>query len=82
MKILYFASIKQRIGKAEDLINVLKPMTISEIIEILKAKNKNYNLVFSDLKNIRCSVNYNFVNFNEKVSNKDELAFFPPVTGG
>ena len=82
MKILYFASIKQRIGKAEDLIKVLKPITISEVIEILKTKNKNYNLVFSDLKNIRCSVNYNFVDFDKKVSNEDELAFFPPVTGG
>ena len=40
-------------------------------------------IIRNNLKSIKCSVNCNYINsFQTKVTNKDELAFFPPVTGG
>ena len=83
MKILYFAKIKEIIGKNEDSINIDEQTTVEDIVEKLKLIDESYKLAFKDLKNVKCSVNCNYINsFQTKVTNKDELAFFPPVTGG
>ncbi len=83
MKILYFAKIKEIIGKSEDSIDIDKQTTVIDIIEKLKLIDESYKLAFKDLKSIKCSVNCDYINsFETKVTNKDEIAFFPPVTGG
>ncbi len=83
MKILYFAKIKEIIGKNEDSINIDEQTTVEDIVEKLKLIDESYKLAFKDLKNVKCSVNCNYINsFQTKVKNNDELAFFPPVTGG
>ena len=83
MKILYFAKIKEIIGKNEDSIYIDKQMTVEDIVEKLKLIDQSYKLAFNDLKNVKFSINCNYVNsFQTKVKNKDEIAFFPPVTGG
>ena len=83
MKILYFANIKEVIGKSEDSITIKEQTTVKDIVEKLKSINESYKLAFQDIKNIKCSVNCNYINsFQTKVTNKDEIAFFPPVTGG
>ena len=83
MKILYFAKIKEVIGKSEDSITINEQTTVKDIVEKLKLINESYKLAFQDLKNIKCSVNCNYINsFQTKVTNNDEIAFFPPVTGG
>ena len=83
MKILYFAKIKEIIGKSEDSIDIDKQTTVIDIIEKLRLIDESYKLAFKDLKNIKCSINCDYINSLEtKVTNKDEIAFFPPVTGG
>ena len=83
MKILYFAKIKEVIGKSEDSITIKEQTTVKDIVEKLKLINESYKLAFQDLKNIKCSVNCNYIDsFQTKVTNNDEIAFFPPVTGG
>ncbi len=83
MKILYFAKIKEVIGKSEDSITIKEQTTVKDIVEKLKLTNESYKLAFQDIKNIKCSVNCNYINsFQTKVTNNDEIAFFPPVTGG
>ena len=83
MKILYFAKIKEVIGKSDDSITINEQTTVKDIIEKLKIINESYKLAFQDLKNIKCSVNCNYIDsFQTKVTNNDEIAFFPPVTGG
>ena len=83
MKIVYFANIKEVIGKSEDSITIKEQTTVKDIVEKLKLINESYKLAFQDIKNIKCSVNCNYINsFQTKVTNNDEIAFFPPVTGG
>ena len=83
MKILYFAKIKEVIGKSEDSITIKEQTTVKDIVEKLKLINESYKLAYQDIKNIKCSVNCNYINsFQTKVTNNDEIAFFPPVTGG
>ena len=83
MKILYFAKIKEVIGKSEDSITIKEKTTVKDIVEKLKLINESYKLAFQDIKNIKCAVNCSYINsFQTKVTNNDEIAFFPPVTGG
>tara|TARA_Y100000994_G_C15634051_1_gene418328 strand:- start:674 stop:922 length:249 start_codon:yes stop_codon:yes gene_type:complete len=82
LKILYFAKLKQIIGKSHDDINLSKKMKVLDVIKLLKKKDIIYVKAFSNLKNIKCAVNCEYSSFTKEVVNKDEIAFFPPVTGG
>ena len=78
MKILYFASLKENLKTAHDEINVVSPVSISSIKKQLIEKYGERH--FPD--NILCAVNHEMVNESTKVCESDEVAFFPPVTGG
>ena len=78
MKILYFASLKENLNTAHDEINVVSPISISSIKKQLIEKYGERH--FPD--NILCAVNHEMANKNTKVCENDEVAFFPPVTGG
>ena len=78
MKILYFASLKENLNTAHDEINVVSPVSISSIKKQLIDKYGKQH--FPD--NILCAVNHEMVNESTKVCEIDEVAFFPPVTGG
>ena len=83
MKILYFAELKEVIGKAEETISLNSEISIDDLIKNLKKKNSRYKNCFDKIKNIKCAVNCEYVkNFKKIICNKDEVAFFPPVTGG
>ncbi len=78
MKILYFASLKENLNTADDEINVVSPVSISSIKKQLIEKYGKQH--FPD--NILCAVNHEMANESTKVCESDEVAFFPPVTGG
>jgi len=78
MKILYFASLKENLNTAHDEINIVSPISISSIKKQLIEKYGKRH--FPD--NILCAVNHEMVNESTKVCESDEVAFFPPVTGG
>ena len=83
MKILYFSWIKDGIGKSqEDIILNENIKNISDLINFLITINDDYKKIFSDLSSIRFSKNMNLVDINENIKNEDEIAFFPPMTGG
>jgi molybdopterin synthase sulfur carrier subunit len=83
VKVLYFAWVRQRIGRAEE--EVAPPAsvtTIAALVDFLRTRGPGYEAAFQDLKLIRCAVNQEHTNFNARLEPGDEIAFFPPVTGG
>ena len=82
MKILYFANLKQTIGKSEETIKIKGKIKIKEIINQLKQKNNLYKKAFENTKNLKCAINCEYADFDRFVTDGDEVAFFPPVTGG
>ena len=83
MKVLYFAWIKDKLGKSHEEIKVNDNIkTINDLIKLLKQTNENYNDVFKDTSSIKVSINMETAKFEDTIHDNDEVAFFPPMTGG
>ena len=83
MVIKYFSWIKEHIGKSEEQITIPSGITnVDQLINYLNEKDSKYNLLFEKKELIKIAVNKTYSSFDAKVNNSDEIAFFPPVTGG
>jgi molybdopterin synthase sulfur carrier subunit len=83
MKILYFAWVRQRVGIAEETVDLpVEVTTVAKLIDWLKARDEAYANAFADLRVIRAAVNQSLVPLDASLSGAREVAFFPPVTGG
>ena len=82
MKILYFARISEELGKNEEILFIEDKLRIIDVINILKTKDERYNVVFKKISNIKFAINCEYATKNDFITNNDELAIFPPVTGG
>ena len=78
MKILYFASLKENLNTSDEDLAFKSPVKISTIKKELIQKYGKHH--FS--KNILCAVNQEIATEDTLVNETDEVAFFPPVTGG
>ncbi len=74
IKVRYFASLKEIIGRAEDELHVTGDISVIAIWE----KINNIEIP----KNTLVAVNMEYVDFSHSATDGDEVAFFPPVTGG
>ena len=83
MKILYFAWLRQKTGiDAED---VEMPPDISDVaglLDWLKERNSSFADALADFDSIRVAVNQEFAELDAPVAEGDEVAIFPPMTGG
>lgn len=83
MKLLYFAWVRQKVGTAEeDFAPPASVKTVGDLVDILRTRGGGYAAAFDDVKRVRCAVNQNHVGLDAPVAPGDEVAFFPPVTGG
>tara|TARA_S200000501_G_scaffold143997_1_gene135931 strand:- start:251 stop:502 length:252 start_codon:yes stop_codon:yes gene_type:complete len=83
MKILYFSWIKDKIGINEENIDIDQEVdTVKKLIFFLRNKGENYNSALENTGIIRFSINMKNAKLDDKIKNVDEIAFFPPMTGG
>ena len=83
MTLLYFAWVRQKIGVAEE--NLALPAgvaTVADLAAHLRARGEGYADALSDMNRVRAAVNREHVALDARVNADDEVAFFPPVTGG
>ena len=82
-KLLYFAWVRQKIGKAEEELALPEGIsTIGELTEELAKRGPGYAAAFRNRDSIRCAINQEHRTFDTAIKDSDEIAFFPPVTGG
>ena len=83
MTILYFAWLRERTKTAEEVIDLPDGVTdVAGLIDWLKSRGTNYEEAFKEMKAVRVAVNQEHMPLDAPVKNSDEVAFFPPVTGG
>jgi sulfur-carrier protein len=83
VKLLYFAWVRQKIGLSEEDIAAPSTVTtVAALVEFLRQRGAGYEAAFADLKFLRVAVNQEHAGFDAKIGPTDEIAFFPPVTGG
>ena len=83
MKLLYFAWVRQKIGVGEEEFALPAGVRdVTALIEALRNRGTGYAEAFGDLSRLRCAVNQQHVDLNAPIRAGDEVAFFPPVTGG
>ena len=83
MIIKYFSWIKEHIGESEEQVSL--PSHITDVIQLIKYLNEvdeKYNIIFEKRELIKIAVNKKYSSFDTNISDNDEIAFFPPVTGG
>jgi molybdopterin synthase sulfur carrier subunit len=83
VKLLYFAWLRARIGYAEEEIDLPSAVKdVAGLLDWLRARGGGYAEALRDLSVVRVAVNQNYVGLEHPVREGDEIAVFPPVTGG
>jgi len=83
VKVLYFASLREKIGTAAEEIDLPAGVaTVAALRDHLRLRGGNYQNAFSEKALLRCALNQDMVQLAAAINGGDEVAFFPPVTGG
>jgi len=83
VKVLYFASIREKLGRdTEELDLPAGVATVAALRNHLRARGGNYENAFSEKALLRSAINQDMAQPAAAIKPGDEVAFFPPVTGG
>jgi len=75
ISVKFFASLREQVGQAETELATQNPLNVSQV----------WAQATTDMampENTLCAINMEYVNLDSAVTDGDEVAFFPPVTGG
>ena len=75
ISVKYFASLREQLGRSEDQIEFLDNLTVDALWNMATNNHARPDTLL-------VAINQEYAQFNDLVSDHDEVAFFPPVTGG
>ncbi|ACO04205.1 MAG TPA: molybdopterin converting factor subunit 1 [Persephonella sp.] len=79
VKVLYFSSLKDRIKKSQEVIDIKEKTTVGEFIKILKER---YPELEKNFDNVMIAVNEEYASSDQVLKEGDTVAIIPPVSGG
>jgi len=83
VKVLYFAWLKEKTGVGQEDLDLPTGVgDVRDLIAWLKGRGDGFAAAFADDAVVRVAVNQEHVGTDHVLNNGDEVAFFPPVTGG
>ena len=83
MKLVYFAWVRERIGRAEEEIALPADVTtIASLVSWLKTQGDEYKTAFANENVVRAAIDRVHAKPDAKIVAAREIAFFPPMTGG
>ncbi len=83
MRVLYFAWLRERMGRSEEELPLPHGVaTVGALVDWLRARDAAGAAAFGEAAIVRAAVNQEFAQPDAAVADGDEIAFFPPVTGG
>ena len=83
MKLLYFAWVRERIGKPDEVVDLPAHVaTVGDLMSWLSRRGDEYAHAFENPKVIRAAIDRTHVKADTAIAGAREIAFFPPMTGG
>jgi sulfur-carrier protein len=83
VKLLYFAWVRERVGKPEEVIEPPEQIkTVGELMTWLAGRGEEYAHAFENRQVIRAAIDRAHVKADAAIAGAHEIAFFPPMTGG
>ncbi len=83
MKLVYFAWVRERIGKPEEEVELPASVaTVADLLRWLCARGEEYENALQHPQVIRVAIDREHVDHREKIAGAREIALFPPMTGG
>ncbi len=83
MQVLYFGWVKSKIGIGQEQVSPPDGVeSVGQLIDWLKARGGGYEVAFADAAEIRAAVNHEIAPHDTAIKEGDEVALFPPMTGG
>jgi molybdopterin synthase sulfur carrier subunit len=83
VKLIYFAWVRERVGKTEEQIDPPADVaTVGELMAWLARRGEEYAHAFDNPRVIRAAIDRSHVRADARIEGAAEIAFFPPMTGG
>ena len=83
MQLLYFGWVRIKMGKDRENMDLPDGVAnVRDLIEALRDRGAEYEEALNDISMIRVAVNQELTDLDAAVANDDEIALFPPMTGG
>ncbi|MYC26182.1 MAG: molybdopterin converting factor subunit 1 [Gammaproteobacteria bacterium] len=81
VQVKFFASLRETLGTSQISLTVPFESTVDMLLEKIQETYGRDNPLI-DIRNVRVAVNQQIVEFDEAIRQDDEIAIFPPITGG
>ena len=82
-KLVYFAWVRERIGKPEEEVSLpAEVVTVEDLLRWLKGRGDEYAHALRHSEVIRVAIDQEHVDHRETIAGAGEIALFPPMTGG
>lgn len=83
LTVLYFARLRERLGLAQEDIALQQNLaSVGDLLNYLRARGPQWQAALGDERVVRVAVNQDLVQSDTRLKDGDEVALFPPVTGG
>lgn len=83
MKLVYFAWVRERVGKTDEEVEVPESIrTVADLVHWLKGRGEEYGYAFENEGIVRAAIDHVHVKPEASIAGAREIAFFPPMTGG
>lgn len=83
MKVLYFAWLRERTGRAEEEVSPPAEVeTVGDLVVWLKSRGPEFAQAFENEQVVRAALDHTHASLDTPLGNAREIAFFPPMTGG
>ena len=83
MRARYFASLRERIGKDEEDLDLPPELaTVGDVIGWLGGRGDNYARALANAATVRAALDRHHAKHDAPIAGASEIALFPPMTGG